>query len=113
MKKNTKTKKFELKSYRALMEERLTKEEIKMIEEQAASEFKALKSLQDDIAKKVANIMKQKGIGFNDLVERLDASPAHISKIQKGQANLTLASIARLFAALGEEPHLVFGKKGR
>lgn len=93
------------------MEERLTKEEIQMIEEQASLEFKALKSLQDDIAKKVANIMKQKGIGFNDLVERLDVSPAHVAKIQKGQANLTLASIARLFAALGEEPHLVFNKK--
>ncbi|MBA2307417.1 hypothetical protein H0W26_04760 [Candidatus Dependentiae bacterium] len=50
MKKNTKTKEFELKSYRALMEERLTKEEIQTIEEQAALEFKALTSLQDDIA---------------------------------------------------------------
>jgi DNA-binding Xre family transcriptional regulator len=111
MKKDMKTKKIELKSFQALMEKRLTKEEIQMIKEQATLEFKALKSLQDDIANKMANLMEQKGIGFNDLVERLDVSPAHVAKIQKGKANLTLASIARLFAALGEEPHLVLGKK--
>lgn len=111
MTKNVKNKKFELKSYRALMEQRLTKEEIQMIEEQALLEYKALKALQDDIANKMTRLMEQKGIGFNDLVERLDASPAHVAKIQKGKANLTLASIARLFAALGEEPHLVLGKK--
>ena len=111
MKKNNKTKKYELKSFQVLMEKRLTKKEIQMIQEQAALEFKALKSLQDDIANKMANLMEQKGIGFNDLVERLDVSPAHIAKIQKGTANLTLASIARLFAALGEEPHLVLSKK--
>ena len=111
MKKSIKTKAFELKSFQALMEERLTKEEIQMIKDQAALEYRSLKSLQDDIASKIANIMQQKGIGFNDLVERLDSSPAHVAKIQKGQANLTLSSIARLFAALGEEPHLVLGKK--
>lgn len=111
MKKDIKTKKIELKSFHALMEQRLTKEEIQIIQEQAMLEFKALKSLQDDIANKMANLMEQKGIGFNDLVERLDVSPAHVAKIQKGKANLTLASIARLFAALGEEPHLVLGKK--
>jgi ribosome-binding protein aMBF1 (putative translation factor) len=106
-----KTKKFELKNFHDLMKKRLTKEEIETIQEQANLEFKALKSLQDDIANKMANLMEKKGIGFNDLVERLDVSPSHIAKIQKGKANLTLASIARLFAALGEEPHLVLGKK--
>jgi len=106
-----KTKKYELKNFQDLMKKRLTKEEIQMIQEQAALEFKALKSLQDDIADKMTNLMEKKGIGFNDLVERLDVSPAHIAKIQKGKANLTLASIARLFAALGEEPHLTLGKK--
>ena len=111
MKKNIKTKKFELKNFDDLTKELLTKEEIKVIKEQAALEFKALKALQDDIANKLATLMEQKGIGFNDLVERLDVSPAHIAKIQKGKANLTLASIARLFAALGEEPHLTLGKK--
>ncbi|HEX4068934.1 MAG TPA: helix-turn-helix domain-containing protein [Candidatus Babeliales bacterium] len=110
MKKNIKSKKYELKDFHDLMKKRLTKEEIQMIQEQAELEFKALKALQDDIANKMANLMEQKDIGFNELVERLDVSPAHIAKIQKGKANLTLASIARLFAALGEEPHLVLKK---
>jgi hypothetical protein len=43
MKKNIKIKKFELKSFKALMEKRLTKEEIQMIKEQTSFEFKALK----------------------------------------------------------------------
>ena len=54
MKKNIEIKKFELKSFKALMEKRLTKEEIQMIKEQTALEFKTLKSLQDDIADNMA-----------------------------------------------------------
>jgi plasmid maintenance system antidote protein VapI len=54
--------------------------------------------------------MKEKNIGFNELVKRLGVSPAHIAKIKRHDANLTLASIARLFAALDQEPRLVFKK---
>jgi hypothetical protein len=56
MKKNIEIKKFELKSFKALMEKRLTKEEIQMIKEQTALEFKAFKSLQDDIADNMAHL---------------------------------------------------------
>ncbi len=56
MKINIKIKNFELKSFKALMEKRLTREEIQMIKEQTALEFKALESLQDDIVNKIAHL---------------------------------------------------------
>ena len=106
-----KMKKFTTKSFQKLMEKRLTKSEIAEIEQQARLEARALKTLQNDITNAMNNYMKEKNIGFNELVKALDVSPAHIAKIKQGAANLTLASIARLFALLGQEPHLVFNKK--
>lgn len=103
------------KSFQSYLETRLSKTEIKEIDRLATLEFEALQTLQHDIAKAVEVYMKQKDIGFNELVRRLDSSPTHVAKIQKGQANLTLASLARLFALIGKTPHLVFGdeKKSR
>jgi transcriptional regulator with XRE-family HTH domain len=106
-----KTKKFKTKSFQALMEKRLTKSEIAEIERQVTLEIRALKSLQNEITYAMNDYMKEQNVGFNELVKRLDVSPAHIAKIKRGDANLTIASIARLFAVLGQEPHLVFNKK--
>jgi transcriptional regulator with XRE-family HTH domain len=105
-----KTKKIKTKKFDTLLEKRLTKAEIEEIEQQAMLEARVLKTLQHDITHAMNNYIKEEKIGFNELVKRLDVSPAHIAKIKRGDANLTLASIARLFAALGQEPHLVFKK---
>jgi len=106
-----KTKKFKTKSLQALAKKRLTKTELAEIDREVDLEIKVLKSLQSDITKAMNAYMKEQKIGFNELVKSLDVSPAHIAKIKRGDANLTLASIARLFALLGQEPHLVFSKK--
>lgn len=110
-KKSAVQKKFTTKRFQGLMEKRLSTAEISEIERQAMLEARALKSLQNDITTAMNNYMKEKNIGFNELVKRLEVSPAHIAKIKQGAANLTLASIARLFAMLEQEPHLVFNKK--
>ena len=55
--------------------------------------------------------MEKNKVGFNELVRRLDSSPAHVSKIRRGEANLTLSSLAHLFATLGKEPQDVFKSK--
>lgn len=52
--------------------------------------------------------MAEKNIGFNELVRRLDVSPAQVAKIQKGEANLTLASLAHLAALFNKQPHIIF-----
>ncbi|KKQ49987.1 MAG: hypothetical protein US69_C0001G0015 [candidate division TM6 bacterium GW2011_GWF2_38_10] len=109
--KSTKTRMFTTKKFQSLVESRLTKAEIKEIDQQVALEAKVLKSLQNDITLAMDDYMKEKKIGFNDMVKLLGVSPAHIAKIKRSDANLTLASIARLFAVLGQEAHLVFKKR--
>lgn len=99
-----------LRSFRKLAEEKLGKAEVAEIRKQARLEKKVLETLQKNIATAMEAYMKQHDIGFNELVRKLDVSPTHIAKIQKGDANLTLASIAHLFSLLGQEPQLVFKK---
>ena len=55
--------------------------------------------------------MSTNNIGFNELVKRLNFSPSHVAKIQRGEANLTLSSMAHLFALLGKEPQELFKAK--
>lgn len=101
------------KSLKKYLEKRLTKAEIKDLERQAKLEVHAFKALQQDVAKAMTEYIKKENIGFNELVRRLDASPTHVAKIQRGEANLTLASLARIFALLEKTPHLVFSKNDR
>ena len=72
--------------------------------------MKFLQSLQEDVSKAVAEYMTEEQIGFNELVRRLNISPTQASKIQSGAANLTLATIAHIFALLQMKPHLVMDK---
>jgi hypothetical protein len=94
------------KSFKVYLEKRLNKKEIAEIEAKALLEKQALKNLQEDISNAVAEYMTKEKIGFNELVRRLGASPVQVSKIQRGEANLTIASLAHIFALLGKPPHL-------
>ncbi|GJM07156.1 MAG: hypothetical protein DHS20C10_08900 [marine bacterium B5-7] len=98
------------KSFDAYLEKRLDKAEIKQIERLAKREKKLLERLQSDVASAVASYMEEEGIGFNELVRRLDTSPTQVSNIIHAKANLTLASIAHIFALLNRKPHIVFGE---
>jgi len=95
------------KSFQKYLEKRLGKKEVAEITEQARLEKQALQGLQDDVSNAVAEYMAQEKIGFNELVRRLGSSPVQVSKIQKGEANLTIASLAHIFALLGKQPHIV------
>lgn len=99
------------KSFQQYLEKRLDKAEIAEIEKLAELEMEFLKSLQEDISKAVAKYMAEEQIGFNELVRRLNISPTQASKIQSGGANLTLATIAHIFALLKMRPHLVINDK--
>jgi DNA-binding Xre family transcriptional regulator len=100
-----------IKNFQHYVEKRLTTAEIKDIERHATLERHALKTLQQDIVNVLADYVAKEGVGFSELVRRLNASPAHVVKIQKGEANITLASLARICALLGVSPHLVFSEK--
>ena len=99
------------KSFHDYLKSRLNKTELAEIEQQAKFEVELLKSLQKDIATLVAKYMASQQIGFNELVRRLNISPTQASKIQRGEANLTLATIAHIFALLKMRPHFVVNHK--
>lgn len=96
------------KSFKSYLEKRLSKEEIAEIKEQASLEIKFLESIQEMLAETLTDYMKKNKIGFNEIARKLDWSPSKVSKIQKGESNLTLASLAHFFALLGKDPQDVF-----
>lgn len=96
------------KNFQNYLEKRLSKCEIAEIEAQAKLEFKCLKILQSDVSHAVSEYMEDEKIGFNELVRRLGVSPTQVAKIQRGEANLTLATIAHISSLLKRRPHLVF-----
>jgi ribosome-binding protein aMBF1 (putative translation factor) len=53
------------------------------------------------IAVKVLDALKNQGLTQKDLAERLNVSPQQISKIVRGEENLTLETITNLELALG------------
>ena len=99
------------KNFQKYLEKRLDKDEIAEIKEQAQREVKILKSIQHTIAATINDYMKKHKIGFNELVRRLDSSPTQVAKIQRGEANLTMASLAHLLSLMGKEFNDIFKKK--
>lgn len=98
---------MKVKSFKKYLDERLDPEEIDEIEAAAKLEAESLKVLQQDISMAVINYMSNNGIGFNEFVRRLGKSPTQVSKIIKGEANLTLATIAQIYALMNCKPHLI------
>lgn len=52
--------------------------------------------------------MKIENIGFNELARRLDYSASQLSKITKGEANITLATLSHMFSVIEKKPILNF-----
>ena len=99
------------KNFDDYIKTRFSKKKILAIEKQAKLEKKIFDTWQKEINEMLTNYMKQNNVGFTDLVKILNISPTQIAKIQKGQANLTITSMAHIFATLGQELHLRFKKK--
>lgn len=100
------------KSFQAYLEKRLDKDEIAEIREQAKSEIRIFKSLQKMLADMTADYMEKNKIDFNELVRLLNSSPSQVAKIQRGEANLRLSSLAHIFALMKKDPSDIFkGKK--
>lgn len=96
------------KSFNAYLEKRLNKDEIADIKKQAQLEVRIFKSLQKLIAETMDDYMKKNKIGFNELVRVLGSSPSHVAKIQRGEANITLSTLAHLLALMGKDPKDLF-----
>lgn len=97
---------MKVKSFKQYLEKRLDKSEIKEIEQAAKTEFEIFSMIQADVANDVVSYMSKKKIGFNELVRKLGKSPTQVSNIIKGDANLTMATIAQVYAMMGEKVHI-------
>jgi len=96
------------KSFYDLIKTKLSQEQLDEIEKQAQLEVAILRSIQKILADTMAEYMKKNKIGFNEVVRRLSTSASQAAKIQRGEANLTLASFAHFLALMGKEPKDVF-----
>jgi NCAIR mutase (PurE)-related protein len=86
------------RSFDDYLASRLSKQEIKEVKIDAQMEYESMLALQHDISKAVIDYMSQNDVGFNDVVQGLGKSPSQVSKIIKGEGNLTIATIAQIFA---------------
>ncbi len=85
---------MKVKSFENYLKQRLSEEEIEKIKNAAKLEMETLSLLQQNIASTLEKYMKERALGFNDIVKQLGKSPSQVSKILKAEANLTLAMIA-------------------
>jgi len=95
------------KDFEEYVATRLTKEERAEVRKEAELEVKIFRSIQNFISSSLEEYMAENKVGFNELVAKLGSSPSHLSKIRKGQANLTIGSIAHLMATLGKDPDAI------
>lgn len=98
------------KSFQDYLTKRLNNKEIAEIKKQAQREVKILKSFQKILADMTNEYMEKNNIGFNELARLLASSPSQLAKIQKGEANLRLSSVAHLFALMEKDPKDIFRK---
>ena len=96
--------------YDQIRRSRLTPKEIKAQDAEIALEVAALQSMQESISAELARYMADEGIGINELTRRLNTSSRQTSRIMKGEANITLATLAEVAAIMGAKPKIVFEK---
>lgn len=99
------------KDFEEYVATRFTKEERDEIRKEAELEVKILRLAQNFISSSLEEYMIENKVGFNELVAKLGSSPSHLSKMRKGEANLTFGSFAHLMAALGKDPVDMFKPK--
>ncbi|MBX9704381.1 MAG: hypothetical protein K2X39_09540 [Silvanigrellaceae bacterium] len=88
-----------------------TPEEIKRIHNRAKKRSAIRKKMSESISAAVALFMAKEGIGFNELTKRLQISPTTTTKIIRGDANLTLETIALVAETINMSPNISFIKE--
>lgn len=81
----------------------------KKIQSETPEELSIFVRQYTDIVVRINELIKAKGYTQKDLAEKLNKSPSEINKWLKGNHNLTLKTIAKLEAQLGEP--IIYVKK--
>ena len=74
----------------------------KQILEETPLETKTFVDKYSDLILRINQILREKGISQKELAENMDKKPSEISRWLSGNQNITLRSIAKLEAELGE-----------
>lgn len=74
----------------------------KRIQDETPEEVRIFVRQYTDIVLRINEIMQAKGYSQKDLAERMKKKPSEINKWLKGNHNLTLKTLAKLEAELGE-----------
>lgn len=82
----------------------------KKIQEETPEEIRIFVRQYSDIVLRIYKILEAKGYTQKDLADKMKKKPSEISKWLKGNHNLTLKTLAKLEAELGE-PIIHISKK--
>ncbi|HTI09700.1 MAG TPA: helix-turn-helix transcriptional regulator [Puia sp.] len=74
----------------------------KRIQQETPEEVRIFTRQYTDIVLRINQLLKEKGYTQKDLAKKLNKNPSEINKWLKGNHNLTLKTIAKLEAELGE-----------
>lgn len=74
----------------------------KKIQEDTPEEIRIFVRQYTDIVLRINQILQAKGYSQKDLADKMKKKPSEINKWLKGQHNLTLKTLAKLEAELGE-----------
>lgn len=94
--------------YDDIVAKRLSPKERRAIEAEAEQELAALHAMQESVSLALAEFMANESIGINELTRRLQTSSRQTSRLMKGEANATLATIAAIASLIGKQAKLVF-----
>lgn len=75
---------------------------LQRILDRTPEDVKIFVRLYADLVVRINAVMREQGLSQNQLASRMDKKPSEISKWLNGNHNLTLKSIAKLQAELGE-----------
>lgn len=75
---------------------------LQRILDRTPADVKIFVRLYADLVVRINAVMREQGLSQNQLASRMDKKPSEISKWLNGNHNLTLKSIAKLQAELGE-----------
>ena len=83
----------------------------KKIQDETPEEVRIFVRQYTDIVVRIHELMQVRGYTQKDLAERMQKKPSEINKWLKGNHNLTLKTLAKLEAELGEPIIFISGQK--
>lgn len=90
------------------IEDQLTSEEIKDAELESEIIIKSIESLRKSVSNEVKNILDSNKMSFNTLKKELGISSATLTKLSKGEGNITIKTIALLSQINNKVPFLTW-----